>query len=79
MKAGRKPNSKVHDILPKIIEKNHFYTPDTLKILYKKITGEGIGYDTIKRALDLMVKEDRLEATIISKGKKRTTKVYKLR
>ena len=78
MKPGRKPNSKVYDILPKLMKLKTFYTPDKLKQLYKESTGEGIGYDTIKNCLNNMVENREIKEIIVNATDKRKTVVYSI-
>ena len=61
MKRGRPPNSEVFRMLPEILKDKPLSTPGAMKRYYKELTGNGIGYDTIKRALDELVEQRVIE------------------
>ena len=81
MKRGRPANAEVFRVIPEILKDRPLTTPGALKKVYKDLTGKGIGYDTIKRALDEMVEQKVVEAQGSNEfsGKKRKVVVYSLR
>jgi len=81
MKRGRPQNTEVFRVIPEILKDRPLTTPGALKRLYKEVTGKGVGYDTIKRALDELVEQKIVEAQISNEfpGKKRKVVVYSLK
>ncbi|MBD3262994.1 hypothetical protein GF374_01290 [Candidatus Woesearchaeota archaeon] len=81
MKRGRPKNTKVFRVIPEILKDRPLVTPGALKRIYKKFTGNGVGYDTIKRALDELAEQDVVEAKKSNdySDKKRNVVVYSLK
>ena len=81
MKRGRPPNIEVFRMLPDILKDKPLSTPGAMKRYYKELTGDGIGYDTIKRALDELVEQKVVEVQASNDfaNKKRKVVVYSLK
>lgn len=81
MKRGRPQNTEVFRVIPEILKDKPLTTPGALKKYYKEITGKGVGYDTIKRALNELVEQKVVETQTSNdfSGKKRRVIVYSLR
>jgi len=81
MKRGRPQNSEVFRLIPEILKDRPLTTPGALKKLCKELTGRGVGYDTVKRALNELVEQKLVEAQSSNEfsGKKRNVVVYSLR
>lgn len=81
MKRGRPQNTEVFRVIPDILKDRPLTTPGALKKYYKDITGKGIGYDTINRALKELIEQNLVEAKGSNEfvGKKRKVVVYSLK
>lgn len=81
MKRGRPSNSEVFRIIPEILKDKPLSTPGAMKKYYKEITGCGIGYDTIKKALNELVEQKLVDAQESNDftNKKRKVVVYSLK
>lgn len=81
MKRGRPANSEVFRLIPEILKDRPLTTPGAMKRYYKELTGRGVGYDTIKRALDELVEQKLIEVQTSNDfaNKKRKVVVYSLR
>ena len=77
-KMGRPRNREIHRWIKTILEERPFQNPRCIKNRYKELTGRGVGYDTIKRALDLLLEQEIITELTVGKGRLRRARVYSL-
>jgi len=77
-KVGRKENREIIRYIPLISRERPLQNPEAIKRRYKELTGRGIGYDTVRKALNELVEDGAITEKVINQTEKRRTVVYSL-
>jgi len=77
-KPGRPRNQEILRWIPVILEERPLQNPQRIRERYRELTGRGVGYDTVKKALDHLVEQGVVTELKTGRGKIRKTRVYSL-
>ena len=77
-KPGRPRNQEILRWIPIILEERPLQNPQCIRKRYQELTGRGIGYDTVRKALDHLVEQGVVTELRAGRSKIRKTRVYSL-
>jgi len=77
-KPGRPGNQEIFRWIPVILEERPLQNPECIRRRYRELTGRGIGYDTVRKALDHLVEQGVVTELKTGRCKIRKTRVYSL-
>lgn len=76
LKLGRPPNKDVEPKIKEILSKTPYITRASIKRQYKEITGKGVGFWTVDKALKELIKKDIVTEVVNSKELRKVAVYY---
>ena len=77
-KPGRPRNQEILRWIPIILKERPLQNPECIKRRYKQLTGNGVGYDTVRKALNHLVEQGLVSELRSGKSRIRKTRVYSI-